>query len=620
MCGIVGVRRFDGGNVDLDLLRAMTGRLTHRGPDAEGYWTSGPVGFGHRRLSIIDLAGSIQPMATADGACHLTFNGEILNYRDLRRRIDYPYQTEGDTETILACYMARGEAGLAELEGQFALGLHDARSGSLWLARDRVGILPLYYYVDAKLLAFASEIKALLPAMPAARVDTRSLDAYLAQRAVSAPYTLFEGIRKLPPAHILRVGERGIEQPRRYWQFPLPAAAQPTPMNAVEQVATTLREAVATALVADVPVGAYLSGGVDSSLIVALMSELRQGSGIKTFSAGFGDPRYDELPYARQVSQLLGTEHHEVTVTPDDFRGLWRRLTWHRDAPISEPADIAVFRLAELARRSVTVVLSGEGSDELFGGYPKHRYALASSLAGLLPATPRSAVLGAIERRLPLGAARLRIALRALAERDEAARFRGWFAPFTATERDVLLKGAEHHTEPDWLQEPAGDALRKMLLIDMQSWLPDNLLERGDRMSMAASLELRPPFLDRRMLELAFSLPSSLKVHKGTGKWLVKQVALRHLPDSIVNRRKVGFRVPLDAWFRDGLEAFAWDTLTSQGSFASTMFDRALVRRLLERHRSERVNEEIRIWTLLCLEVWYEEFFRGGARQAGGLR
>ena len=612
MCGIVGIRRFDGGDVDAELLRAMTAQLMHRGPDDEGYWSEGPIGFGHRRLSIIDLGGSRQPMVSADGASHLTFNGEILNYRELRRRYDYRYQTEGDTETILGTYAARGAEGLAELEGQFAFGLHDARDGSLWLARDRVGILPLYYYVDASLLAFASEIKALLPAIHAVRVDTLSLDTYLSQRAVAAPYTLFEGVRKLPPAHLLRVGEHGIEPPRRYWWFPPPAANPPTPQEAVNQVAGALRDAVATALLADVPVGAYLSGGVDSSLIVALMSHLRQRSGVKTFTAGFGDPRYDELPYARQVSQHLGTDHHEVAVTPDDFRSLWGRLTRHRDAPISEPADIAVFRLAELARRSVTVVLSGEGSDELFGGYPKHRYANVTAMAGVLPPSLRAAALGAIERRLPIAGSRLRIALRSLAERDENSRFRGWFSPFTAMERDALLMDAAHHPEAPWLQEPAGDALRRMLLIDMQSWLPDNLLERGDRMSMAASLELRPPFLDRRMVELAFSLPSGLKVHKGTTKWLVKQVALRYLPESIVNRRKVGFRVPLDAWFRDGLEAFAWDALTSEGSFASTVFDRTLVRQLLERHRSRRVNEEIRIWTLLSLEVWFHEFFGVG--------
>jgi asparagine synthase (glutamine-hydrolysing) len=559
-------------------------------------------------------------MASADGTCHMTFNGEILNYRDLRRRFTYPYKTDGDTETILACYASRGAAGLAELEGQFAIGIHDSRDGSLWLVRDRVGILPLYYYVDARVLAFASEIKALLPAIPAAKVDIQSLDAYLSQRAVAAPYTLFDGIRKLPPAHLLRVGERGIEEPRRYWIFPGPSPRAPSPQEAIELVAATLKEAVATALVADVPVGAYLSGGVDSSLIVALMNELRQGTGIKTFSAGFGDPRYDELPYARQVSQLLGTDHHEVAVTPDDFRSLWRRLTWHRDAPISEPADIAVFRLAEVARRSVTVVLSGEGSDELFGGYPKHRFAKVTSLAGLVPASVRSAVLAAIERRLPPEAARLRIALRALAEPDETSRFRSWFSPFMTAERKALLMGSSRHPEASWLQEPDGDALRRMLMIDVQSWLPDNLLERGDRMSMAASLELRPPFLDRKMMELAFSLPSSLKVYKGTTKWLVKLVALRYLPDSIVNRRKVGFRVPLDAWFRDGLEAFAWDTLTSQGSFASMVFDRALVQQLLERHRNGRVNEEIRIWTLLCLEAWYQEFFGSGAGHPSVLR
>ena len=612
MCGIVGVRRFDGGMVDTQLLRAMASRLTHRGPDAEGYWNGGTIGFGHRRLSIIDLAGSSQPMASADGMCHVTFNGEILNYRDLRRRFAYPYQTDGDTEAILACYVARGDTGLAELEGQFAFGLHDARDGSLWLVRDRLGILPLYYYVDPTLFAFASEVKALLPALPAARVDTLSLDAYLSQRAVPAPYTLFEGIRKLPPAHVLRVTERGIESPRRYWRFPV-APKQPSAREAVEQVESTLREAVASALVADVPVGAYLSGGVDSSLIVALMSSMHQESGVKTFAAGFGDPRYDELPHARQVSELLHTEHHEVTVTANDFRDLWRRLTWHRDAPISEASDVAVFRLAELARRSVTVVLSGEGSDELFGGYPKHRLANASSMAGLLPAVVRSGLFGAIQRHLPASAARIRIALRALSERDEDSRFRGWFSPFTAAERELLLGGAASHEAADWPQEPAGDPLRRMLLIDAQNWLPDNLLERGDRMSMAASLELRPPFLDRRMVELAFSLPSSLKVRKGTTKWLVKQVALRYLPSSIVNRPKVGFKVPLDAWFRSGLETFAWDTLTSQGSFASRMFDRTLVRQLLERHRSGRVNEEIRIWTLLCLEIWYDEFFRVGA-------
>jgi asparagine synthase (glutamine-hydrolysing) len=619
VCGIAGIRRFDGAPVDPGLLRAMTSRLLHRGPDDDGYWIDGPIGFGHRRLSIIDLAGSVQPMATADGSCRITFNGEILNYASLRQRVAYPYRTNGDTETILACYQAHGESALSDLEGQFAFALHDARDNTLLLARDRMGILPLYYYADSQLFAFASEIKALLPALPAAAVDTRSLDAYLSSRAVPAPYTLFEGIRKLPPAHLLRVGERGIERQQRYWSMP-GVAPTPRPEQAVDELASRLRAAVAAALVADVPVGAYLSGGVDSSLIVALMSELRGGTGVKTFSAGFGDPRHDELPYARQVSELLRTEHHEVIVGTDDFQALWRKLTWHRDAPISEPADVAVFKLAELARRSVTVVLSGEGSDELFAGYPKHRYAGLTAGVGVVPEALRSPLLGLLQNVAPPSASRLRIAARALSGRDQSERLRNWFAPFTEPERRSLLQGTASHPLPQWLQKPEGDALREMLMLDAQTWLPDNLLERGDRMSMATSLELRPPFLDRHVVEYAFQLPSSLKLRERTTKWLVKQVALRYLPEHIVNRRKVGFRVPLDAWFRDGLETFAWDTLTSQDSLVSRVMDKAAVRKLLERHRARQSNEEMRIWTLLCLEVWHQQFFAPPSPASGGDR
>jgi asparagine synthase (glutamine-hydrolysing) len=618
VCGIAGIRRFDGAPVDPGVLRAMTQRLVHRGPDADGYWIDGPIAFGHRRLSIIDLSGSVQPMASVDGSCRITFNGEILNYASLRQRVPYAYRTHGDTEAILACYQAHGQAVLGDLEGQFAFALHDARDNSLLLARDRMGILPLYYYADSQVFAFASEIKALLPAVPGAAVDTRSLDAYLSSRAVAAPYTLFEGIRKLPPAHMLRVGERGIEHPRRYWSIPAVAPTPPPrPAEAVDQLASKLRSAVAAALVADVPVGAYLSGGVDSSLIVALMSELRGGVGVKTFSAGFGDPRHDELPYAREVSELLRTEHHEVIVGTEDFQALWRKLTWHRDAPISEPADVAVFKLAEMARRSVTVVLSGEGSDELFAGYPKHRYAGLTAGVGVVPDALRSPLLSLLQNVAPPSASRFRIAARALSGRDQSQRMRNWFAPFTEPERRRLLRDAPSHEQPQWLQEPEGDALREMLMLDAQTWLPDNLLERGDRMSMATSLELRPPFLDRHVVEYAFQLPSSLKLHERTTKWLVKQVALRYLPQHIVNRRKVGFRVPLDAWFRDGLETFAWDTLTSQQSLVSSVMDKAAVRKLLERHRARQANEEIRIWTLLCLEVWYQQFFQQPAPESG---
>lgn len=393
----------------------------------------------------------------------------------------------------------------------------------------------------------------------------------------------------------------------RWWSLPERSRSDVDPARAVDEVAATLEESVAANMVADVPLGAYLSGGVDSSLIVALMSKLRGGAGVETFAAGFGDPRFDELPWARRVSTLLGTRHHEVVLDPEDFTNLWPRLTWHRDAPVSEPSDFAVHRLAELARQHVTVVLSGEGSDELFAGYPKHRMAPRMAWVGRVPAAIRAPVVDAVERSLPPRFSRARIALRALRGTTEADRARSWFAPFTAAERRELVGRHLRHCRLAYPDQ--GDLLRRMLVADLRTWLPDNLLERGDRMSMAASLELRPPFLDRRLVELAFTLPSSVKVRRGTTKWIIKEVARRHLPAEIVDRRKVGFRVPMDAWFRTGLEDMAWDLLGSADSLAATLLDRHAVRKLLERHRAGVANEEARIWPLLSLEVWHRTFF-----------
>src|SRR4051794_35067829 len=381
--------RFDGGPVAAEAVAAMAARLAHRGPDAEGHWVDGPVGFGHRRLSIIDVHSSAQPMASVDGRLHLTFNGEILNYRALRGQLDYPFRTHGDTETLLACHHRYGADAVHRLDGQFAYALHDRDRGELLLVRDRLGILPLYYHVDADRIAFASEIKALLPVLPdGPRIDTASLDAYLSLRSVPAPYTLFEGVRKLPAGHRLRVGADGRPRLERYWSIPDPQRSQMADDEAVEVVEAALERSVAASMVADVPLGAYLSGGLDSSLIVALMSKAG-GAGVSTFAAGFGDPRADELPWARQVSDLLHTDHHEVDVTADDFAELWPRLTWLRDAPVSEASDVAVFRLAEEARKHVTVVLSGEGSDELFAGYPKYRVAPLLAPLGRVPAAFR---------------------------------------------------------------------------------------------------------------------------------------------------------------------------------------------------------------------------------------
>jgi len=468
-------------------------------------------------------------------------------------------------------------------------------------------------------MVFGSEIKAILVAGDVqSGVDLLSLDAYLSGRSVPSPDTLFDGIKKLPPAHRATVTREGTMSLTRYWQ---PPAADPrglwTPSAAVDAVDDAVSDAVDSALVADVPVGAYLSGGVDSSLIVAKIAALRPDRRVQTFAAGFGNPATDELPWARRVSEHVGTDHHEVHVDARDFETLWPELTWHRDAPISEPADIAVYRLAQTAGQSVRVVLSGEGGDELFAGYPKYRAARAVAAASKLPAALRGPGVNALERRLPASLSRVRIALRAAGADTPAEQYRTWFAPFTAQERRSLLGSLPTRTFSLGNNGSGHDVIREMLLADLDGWLPDNLLERGDRMSMAASLELRPPLLDHRLVDLAFRLPSSVKVRGGSTKWVLKEVARRYLPAEVVDRRKVGFRVPLDDWFRSGLRDSMWDRLTGAGSFVGETLDRTAVRQLLERHESGRFNEENRIWTLMCLEVWHETFF--GARASAAV-
>lgn len=602
MCGFIGIRRFDGAPIDLRHLSAVAELLAHRGPDGSGVWTAEGVGLAHRRLAIIDPSGSPQPMASADGTLHIAFNGEILNYRQLRKELRGPWRTNGDTEVLLELHRQKGTGALGGLRGQFAYALHDDLAGVTWLVRDRVGILPLFYTVQPGFIAFASEIKALLPFLDRVDVDRGQLDAYLRRRSVPAPGTLIRGVAKLPPGHVARIDHSGTMELSRYWSVADIPMRSVGDAEAIELVEAALSEAIDANLVADVPVGAYLSGGLDSSLVVALTAARGAVARLHTFSAGFGDARHDELPHARAVSDAVGTVHHEVVVRAAEFESHWRRLTWHRDAPLSEPADVAVNQLAVAASDHVKVVLSGEGADEVFGGYPKHRFATVTGLP--LPAPLRWG-FDRLERTVPPSMGRARMGLRALSAASPAERMEAWFAPFTRTERTRLLGSAA----PEWsgVQPAEGvTSLRTMLEADCGAWLSDNLLERGDRMSMAASIELRPPFLDHRVIELGLSLPDRMKVRRGTGKWVLRELARSRLPSVIIDRPKVGFRVPLDRWFRDGMRSFAWDTLTAAGSFSSQVFDAAEVVRLLERHDRSRADESIRIWTLLGLEIWHQ--------------
>ncbi|MCO5952331.1 asparagine synthase (glutamine-hydrolyzing) [Microbacterium yannicii] len=608
----MGEIRLDGAGASRGRLEAMAGAIHHRGPDDEGFWVDQAIGLGHRRLSIIDLSGSHQPMQGVDGRWTIVFNGEILNYRELRAALDYPFRTDGDTETILAGLTVHGISFIEKMVGQFAFAAYDSATGTTHLVRDRLGILPLYYRQTADSFLFGSEIKAILAGMEQKPdVDVESLDAYLFGRSVPAPYTLFAGIRKLPAAHLAELRADGRFVTHRYWSPPTEEARTWSAGDAVDAVDEAVTRAVRSALVADVPVGAYLSGGVDSSLIVQKAAALHSGGRLKTFAAGFGDPRYDELPFARQVSKHVGSDHHEVHVDARDFEALWPTLTWHRDAPMSQPADFAVYRLAQAAREHVTVVLSGEGGDELFAGYPKYEAANAMALASIIPGGLRRGLAGAVDGVLPSKLSRARIGLRVWGAGDRDAQFRTWFAPFTERERSQLLNGVATRSTSLADASDGKDPIRAMLLADLRNWLPDNLLERGDRMSMATSLELRPPLLDHRLVELAFRLPSDVKVRSGQTKWVLKEVARRNLPPEIVDRKKVGFRVPLDAWFRSSLRDSVRDRLTGSGSFVAETMDRKAVRELLDRHDSGRFNEEASIWTLMSLEVWHETFFSG---------
>ena len=595
----------------------MAASLAHRGPDGEGYRVFGPVGFGHKRLSIIDLAGSPQPMSSASGPCHITFNGEIFNYREVRaglERAGVPLRTQGDTEVLLETLRLKGLPGLADLNGQFAFAYYDEHSDELLLARDRIGILPLYYCEGPGFIGFASEVKALFPLLGPPAIDDEAVEDYLTYGSVPPPRTLFKGVRKLAPGTALRIGADGTVRTEVYWS--LPAAADGTPLDgdaALREVERKLRDAVALRLVADVPVGAYLSGGLDSSLTVALMKEALGGGEVRTFAAGFSDPRYDELPYARQVSEALGTTHHEVMVDAGDFRNLWETLTWHRDGPISQPADVAIYKIARQARADVKVLLSGEGSDELFAGYPKHAWDGRIAPMARVPAPLRIPAFRAAEHLLPESRHRARQAARALTARSAGERMQTWFGPFTWYERRALRRGFGALRDPGQWQRAGGDHLRRMLYVDCHTWLADNLLERGDRMSMAASIENRPPFLDHELIELAFRVSSGMKLKGTSGKWIIKEIARRHLPANIVDRRKVGFKVPLDEWFRSGLRDYMHDLLAGPDSFVGSYFDSRVIASMIASHASKRRNEEHRLWTLMGLEVWHRVFFKGSS-------
>ena len=621
MCAIAGaiVRRELG--ITAESVGEMLDAMAHRGPDGRGVVefqvrsTGQQVILGHRRLAIIDPEGAFQPMCDGRSGLALTFNGEIYNFRELRAELEglgYRFERDSDTEVLLRAYEHWREGVVERLRGMFAFAIWDALNQRLFLARDRFGEKPLFLYEDGENLYFASEIKALLRIERVKRaVSLPAVWDYLAYRYVPGPGTLFEGIRKLAPG-TAATWQRGRIGERRYWTAPDRRAWQaPSPRgDTVEHFLARLDQAVKMQMVSDVPFGAFLSGGLDSSTIVALMT--RHNKRVKTFSVGFGDGAYSELSYAGEVARHLGTEHCELVVSERDMIEHLPKLVAYRDAPVSEPSDIPIYMLAKEASRTVKMVLTGEGSDEILGGYPKHVFERFAQGYQLLPGYVRHRLIAPVTHSLPYDFRRAKTAIANLNLEDWRERYVRWFGALNRAERNELsvLRFDAHVGEgaPPFDADPASSTLRRILYFDQTSWLPDNLLERGDRMTMAASIESRVPFLDHELADFVSSLPDSYRVKGFSTKWILRRAGRSLIPDAILERPKVGFRVPVNQWFRTRMRDYLLEHLAGRESKTRSYYDPQVLDRVVADHLDGRQNHEKLLWALLNLEIWHRHY------------
>jgi asparagine synthase (glutamine-hydrolysing) len=614
MCGINGIIDYKH-SVDMKVIDRMNRVIKHRGPDGDGVYQSEDhiCGFGHVRLSIIDVAGSSQPLCNEDGTVWITFNGEIYNYRELREKLvqqGHQFKTQGDTETLVHLYEEYGTEMVSRLYGMFAFAIWDSRGKSLFLVRDRMGIKPVLYYCDDQKFIFSSEQKAILqyPGVDA-RPSEESIWHYLTFRSVPAPGTLYQGIQKLLPGHYLQLSNKGLTI-KQYWDIPLQNQLTENLEDraVIEKTEAIFKKSIQRRLISDVPLVAFLSGGVDSSLIVAMMSKMTNAP-VKTFTVGFENFKSNEAPYAKVVAQQYKTEHHELILKEEVFLDYLEQLTVLRDAPLSEPADIPLYLLSKMANQDVKVLLSGEGSDELFGGYPKYQYDCYGGWFNWIPERVKSLLINAI----PSKYRKIEVALKALFERDYSERWPLWFSPFSNREKSKLMFNSAGYDNPisQYIANyQLKESLNSFLFCDCKVWLPDNLLDRGDRMTMGAGIEGRVPFLDHDLVEYAFTLPDRYKVRGKIRKWVVKQIALQYLPEKIVNRPKAGFVMPLAQWFRGKMKDYCYDTICSSNLLPDAVISREYRTNILDDHCSGRKDYYLQIWTLLGLTLWYKNCLR----------
>ncbi len=623
MCGICGFVQ-SGSHacpVEREQLHSMAQTLEHRGPDSEGFYVSPDrvAGFGFRRLSIIDLSTGDQPIANEDGTLWVVFNGEIYNFRELRHTLEskgHVFHTQADTETIVHAYEEYGPDCVLHLRGMFAMAVWDEKRRRLFLARDRLGKKPLFYAATASGFYFASELKALLAIDSLPReLDSEGLDLYLTYGYIPAPWSILRVARKLPPAHwFLLDVESGTQRFERYWQpryLPKQALGR---AEACEQLKSQLTEAVRLRLMSDVPLGALLSGGLDSSLVVALMAQL-SGRPVKTFTIGFEEDRYDERPYARLVAQRYGTEHHELVVRPNAAEVL-PKLVWHLDEPMADSSALPTYYVAQMARQHVTVVLNGDGGDEIFGGYRHYRTILNVARFGQLPGSFRNGIAKPLFnwgyqliRARPLQRA-YRMA--------EQADWPAWavheqrMLMFGRAARERLYRDGSHLLDREYLRETYEQfdgcgRLDTMLQADLLTVLPGDLLVKMDRMSMAHSLEARSPLLDQQVVEFAAQLPELFKIEGNRTKVLLRHLATQYLPQELIVRRKQGFAIPIATWLQRDLGADVNAQLLDRGAKIHSFIDPAALAQILTAPDGLSTAVGGQIWALLVLETWLQQ-------------
>ena len=629
MCGICGVAGADQPDGGRELVHWMCSAMVHRGPDDEGTVEVDRVALGMRRLSIIDIEGGHQPMHNEDSTVWVVQNGEIYNHFELRKLLvaaGHSFNTQSDTEVLVHGYEEWGEEMVERLNGMFAFALLDRRRGSLLLARDRMGIKPLHYAIDGKRLVFASELKALLRD-PALRkgIDPAALDEYLAYEFVPSPRSIVRGIGKLQPAHTLTWSlADGTFHLRRYWSPELGTEDRAIPRSLddeCEELRTVLRESVRKELISDVPLGVFLSGGIDSSAVAAMMAQL--GGDVKSFSVGFADRSFDESAHARLVANHLGTEHRELTLEPGMLLDLVPRLPNLLDEPLGDASIIPTYLLSEFTRRHVKVALGGDGGDELFAGYPTLQ---AHRLAAYYLKAPRVLREGLVEpvvRRLPVSRSNLSFDFRAKrfvggAAYPTAERHRRWMGSFDREERTAVLSEDVRHQlsangrhEPEFGQGAYADPLNQVLLMDMRLYLENDILVKLDRASMMASLEGRVPLLNNDFVEYATHLPLSMKLRGLRSKFLFKRALRGILPESILNRPKKGFGIPVADWFRGPLKEQMLSVLSTDRIASKGFFDPQGVKRLIDDHLEGRRDNRKQLWTLFAFELWHDGYLKG---------